>query len=250
MKRWLWLTVLALLGSSHMVLSQETQVFAQSAPVLREQGGFTTVARVENNALKLRVLEYGAPYRGIVHAYFVAKDFSKLYFDYPDEDSKGSYSLAMPEMEAGMYDLIIEITGGAGHEHEKPRFVQVFPLGWQGIVGPSLESVQRLALKSTNANLKPAGQPSSFELSLLLDGAPVAWGPYYVHQFVIKTDWSYFKHDHPKNVKELGAGSVQSAFTFPSSGEYALFQFIETGVKVDGEKLRPVITFPTRLTIP
>jgi hypothetical protein len=107
-----------------------------------------------------------------------------------------------------------------------------------------------LALKNTSATIKPAGQPSSFELSLLLDGAPVAWGPYYVHQFVVKTDWSYFKHDHPKNTKELAVGSVQSAFTFPMTGEYALFQFIESGVKVAGEKLRPVMTFPTHLTIP
>jgi hypothetical protein len=250
MKKWLWLVVLAVLGASHGVLPQETRVHAQSAPLIREQGGFTTVARVENNALKLRVLEYGAPYRGIVHAYFVAKDFSKLYFDYPDEDAKGSYSLPLPNMEAGTYDLIIEITGGGGHEHDKARFIQVFPIGLEGKPGPDLEPVQRLTLKNTNASLKPAGQASSFELSLLLDGAPVAWGPYYVHQFVVKTDWSYFKHDHPKNTKELGVGSVQSSFTFPSSGEYALFQFIETGVKVESEKLRPVMTFPTRLIIP
>jgi hypothetical protein len=43
---------------------------------------------------------------------------------------------------------------------------------------------------------------------------------------------------------------VQSTFTFPSSGEYALSQFIETGVNVGFEKLRPVMTFPIRLGVP
>ncbi len=255
MNRWLrlWLTSLALLSAFAVAFLGGTRVLAQhtsSAPILREQGGFTVVARVENNALKVRVLEYGAPYRGIVHAYFLAKDFSQLYFDYPDEDAKGSYSLPIPEMRAGQYDLVLEITGGGGHDHDKPRFVQVFPTDLQGVPGPSLEPVQRLALKASSANIKPAGQVSSFELSLLLDGTPVEWAPYYVHQFVVKTDWSYFKHDHPKNTKSLGVGSVQSAFSFPSSGEYALFQFIETGVKVGQEKLRPVMTFPTRLNVP
>jgi hypothetical protein len=142
------------------------------------------------------------------------------------------------------------MTGGGGHEHDRPRFVQVFPLGIEGKAQANqLSDRRRLELKRARANPKPAGQRSSFELTTLLDGKPAPWNPYYVHQFVLKTDWSYFKHDHPKDVQELGVGSVQSGFSFPSAGEYVVYQFLESGVQVGGNRLRPVLRFPDRFNI-
>jgi hypothetical protein len=223
---------------------------AQSLPVLREQGGLTASARVDGSQLKLRVLDNGAMYSGIVHSYFVRKDFAHLYFQYPDEGEKGVYNLEMPAMEPGSYELILEITGGNGHEHDAPRFVQVFGMDVKGFTPDgALEKVRQLELQATTPSIKPAGQASTFELTTLLGGKPVAWNPYEVHQFALKTDWSYFKHDHP-DVQELGVGSVRSNFKFPSSGEYVIFQFLETGVRVAGEKLRPTLRLPGVLSVP
>jgi hypothetical protein len=223
---------------------------AQSLPVLREQGGLTASARIDGTQLKLRVLDNGAMYSGIVHSYFVRKDFAFMYFQYPTEGEKGVYSLEMPAMESGSYELILEITGGNGHEHDAPRFVQVFGMDVKGVAANgALEKVRQLELQATTPTIKPAGQISTFDLTTLLVGKPVAWNPYETHQFAIKTDWSYFKHDHP-DVDELGVGSVRSKFKFPTSGEYVIFQFLETGVKVAGDKLRPVLRLPGVLRIP
>lgn len=223
---------------------------AQSLPVLREQGGLTASARVDGTQLKVRVLDNGSMYSGIVHSYFVRKDFAFMYFEYPREGETGQYSLEMPAMEPGSYELILEITGGNGHEHENPRFVQVFGMDVKGVAPDgSLEKVRQLELQATTPTIKPAGQVSTFDLTTLLAGKPVAWNPYETHQFAIKTDWSYFKHDHP-DVDELGVGSVRSKFKFPTSGEYVIFQFLETGVQVAGEKLRPTLRLPGVLRIP
>ena len=227
---------------------------AQGLPVLREQGGLTASARIDGTQLKVRVLDNGAMYSGIVHSYFVRKDFAHLYFQYPSEGEKGQYSLEMPAMEPGSYELILEITGGNGHEHENPRFVQVFGMDVKGVAANGamnnmLEKVRQLELQATTPTIKPAGQVSTFDLTTLLAGKPVAWNPYETHQFAIRTDWSYFKHDHP-DTDELGVGSVRSKFKFPTSGEYVIFQFLETGVQVAGEKLRPTLRLPGVLRIP
>ena len=249
MKKLLLTAVLAL--SLITALSLVTPLArAQSLPVLREQGGLTASARIDGTALKLRVLDNGAMYSGIVHSYFVRKDFAHLYFEYPSEGEKGVYSLELPAMEPGSYELILEITGGNGHEHENPRFVQVFGMDVKGVAANGvLDKVRQLELQATTPTIKAAGQVSSFDLTTLLTGKPVAWNPYETHQFAIKTDWSYFKHDHP-DTEELGVGSVRSKFKFPSSGEYVIFQFLETGVKVAGEKLRPTLRLPGVLRIP
>jgi hypothetical protein len=223
---------------------------AQSLPVLREQGGLTASARVDGTQLKVRVLDNGAMYSSVVHSYFVRKDFAFMYFEYPSEGEKGQYSLEMPAMEPGSYELILEITGGNGHEHDNPRFVQVFGMDVKGVApNGALEKVRQLELQASTPTIKPAGQVSTFDLTTLLGGKPVAWNPYETHQFAIKTDWSYFKHDHP-DVQELGVGSVRSKFKFPTSGEYVIFQFLETGVQVAGEKLRPTLRLPGVLRIP
>ena len=60
----------------------------------------------------------------------------------------------------------------------------------------------------------------------------------------------YLKHDHPKNLRELGVGSVRSNFKFPSAGEYVVYQFLETGVRVGADKLRPVLRLPGVVQIP
>ena len=247
MKKWL-LAGAFLLGFGTLCLS--ALATSQSLPILREQGGLTASARVDGGALKIRVLDGAALYSGIVHAYLVRKDFAQLYFEYPDESQTGQYSLDLPAMEAGVYDLILEITGGGGHEHDNPRFVQVFNLGMEVAASSKLEAMRRLELQAIAPNVKAAGQSVSFDLTTLLDGKPVAWNPYYVHQFVLKTDWSYFKHDHPKNLRELGVGSVRSNFKFPSAGEYVVYQFLETGVRVGADKLRPVLRLPGVVQVP
>ncbi len=247
MKRWL-LAATFWLGFGALCLS--VLASKQGMPILREQGGLTVSAKVDGGTLKIRALDGGALYSGIVHAYLVRKDLAQLYFEYPTETQTGQYSLDLPAMEAGVYDLILEITGGGGHEHDAPRFVQVFNLGLEMTASAKLEGVRRLSLQSVTPTLKAAGQSSSFDLNTLLDGQPVSWSPYYVHQFVLKTDWSYFKHDHPKNLRELGVGSVRSNFKFPSTGEYAVYQFLETGVRVGADKLRPVLRLPGLLQIP
>ena len=248
MKRWL-LAGAFTLGFGALCLS--VLATSQGLPILREQGGLTVSARADGGALKIRVLDGGALYSGIVHAYLVRKDLAYLYFEYPDETQTGQYSLDLPAMEVGVYDLILEITGGGGHEHDNPRFVQVFNLGLEVLGSAKLEVVRRLELQPAAPSVKAAGQASSFDLTTLLDGKPVAWNPYYVHQFVLKTDWSYFKHDHPKNLRELGVGSVRSNFKFPTSGEYVVYQFLETGVRVgSGEKLRPVLRLPGVVQVP
>lgn len=247
MKRWL-LAGAFTFGFGALCLS--ALATSQGLPILREQGGLTASARVDGNSLKIRVLDGAAQYSGIVHAYLVRKDLAQLYFEYPDETQTGQYSLALPAMEAGVYDLILEITGGGGHEHNAPRFVQVFNLDLEVAASVKLEAVRRLSLQNVTPSVKAAGQSSSFDLTTLLDGKPIAWSPYYVHQFILKTDWSYFKHDHPKNLRELGVGSVRSNFKFPSSGEYVVYQFLETGVRVGTDKLQPVLRLPGVVQIP
>ncbi len=247
MNKWLLAGAL-LLGFGTLRLS--ALATSQGLPMLREQGGLTVSARVDGAALKIRVLDGAALYSGIVHAYLVRKDLAQLYFEYPDESQTGQYSLDLPATEAGVYDLIVEITGGGGHEHDNPRFVQVFNLCVEVAASNKLETVRRLELQSVAPNVKAAGQFSSFDLTTLLDGKPVAWSPYYVHQFVLKSDWSYFKHDHPKNLRELGVGSVRSNFKFPSAGEYVVYQFLETGVRVGSDKLRPVLRLPSVVQVP
>ncbi len=243
MKKLLLLSVLAVAFAALIPIAP-TAAITQTLPLIREQNGFLATVKIEDKTLKVRVLDNGAPYSGIVHSYLISKSLEQYYFEYPDETDKGSYVLPLPPMEAGTYDLILEITGGNGHVHNNPRFVQVYPVGLEvQTADPAIEPIRRLGLKATVPNIKPAGQASSFELTTLLDGAPVAWNPYYVHQFVLKTDWSYYKHDHP-NAKELGVGSVQSNFVFPSAGEYVLWQFLETGVKVGGKKYNPVLRYP------
>jgi hypothetical protein len=240
-----YLTVLAFIFSSFVALlsTAPTTATAQGLPLIREQNGFLATARLDSQNLKLRVLEYSVPYSGIVHAYLISKDLTNYYFEYPQETEKGSYVLSLPPMRAGVYDLILEITGGNGHVHNNPRFVQVYQFNFEVPTSDArLEPIGRLALKPTVPGFK--GLTASFELTTLLDGEPVAWNPYYVHQFILKTDWSYFKHDHP-NSKELGVGSVQSNFTFPSAGQYVLWQFLETGVRIAGQKYNPVLRYPS-----
>jgi hypothetical protein len=247
MQRWL-LAGAFWLGFGALCLS--ALATSQSLPLLREQGGLTASARVDGETLKIRVLDGAALYSGIVHAYLVRKDLQHLYFQYPDEVQTGQYSLNLPPMEAGVYDLIVEITGGGGHEHDAPRFVQVFNLNVAVTASAKLTELRRLELQRVTPSVKAVGQSSSFDLTALLDGQPIAWNPYYVHQFVLKTDWSYFKHDHPKNLRELGVGSVRSNFKFPSSGEYVVYQFLETGVRVGTQNLRPVLRLPGVVQIP
>jgi hypothetical protein len=223
----------------------------QSGPMLREQGGLTATARIDGTQLKVRVLDGTALYSGIVHAYLVRKDLAFFYFEYPNETDKGQYNLDLPAMETGQYDLILEITGGNGHQHDSPRFVQVFGMDIAvSATDAKLEGVRKLELQAGTPTVKAAGQVSSFDLTTLLSGKPVAWNPYYVHQFILKTDWSYFKHDHPDNVRELSVGSVRSNFKFPSAGEYVVYQFVESGVQVAGERLRPVLRLPGVLNVP
>jgi hypothetical protein len=124
------------------------------------------------------------------------------------------------------------------------RMVIMFPLNITVAANSALDATRMLQLKTVAPQMKPAGQASSFELTTLLNGEPVAWAPYDVHQFVLKTDWSYFKHDHPGEASELGVGSVRSSFMFPAAGDYVLFQFLETGVQVGTETLRPTLRFP------
>jgi hypothetical protein len=250
MKRWMvWAALVSSLVA--LVVARPSLANAQGLPLLREQGGFTVSARMDGSALKLRVLNNGALYSGIVHAYFVREDFAFLYFEYPGETERGQYTLELPPMESGVYDLILEITGGGGHEHDNPRFVQVFDLNVAGRAETgALDAVRRLGLQDAKTDIKPATQRSSFELRVQLDGKPVAWNPYYVHQFVLKTDWSYFKHDHPRDALELSLGAVQSRFTFPNAGEYVVYHFLETGARVDGAKLHPVLRHPQVFNVP
>ena len=221
----------------------------EQAPILREAGGYTVTARViEENGkreLRLRVLNSQRMFTGIVHAYFVARDYSALYFEYPENRAPGDYVLELPTMNPGTYDLILEITGGNGHRHENPDFVQTFALGVDGRA--SLEEsrlFERLNFKPTQPDVQPAGKASRFEFGTLLDGQPIGWGDYYVHQFVLSVDGAYFMHDHPRGVKKLGLGAVESSFAFPKPGQYVVFLFLESGVRVDGRVVKPVLRYP------
>ena len=151
-----------LIASSLTLLSSRGAAVSQDLPILLEQGGFTISARLDDRTLKVRVLDGNALYSGIVHAYLIRRDFAQLYFEYPAEGDKGQYSLELPPMEAGLYDLMLEVTGGGGHEHDKPRFVRLFSLGVEGSAKPGeLDAARRLELKAGSADLKPAGARSS-----------------------------------------------------------------------------------------
>ncbi len=227
----------------------------QALPIIREQNGFTVSAKIlektGKNTLVLRVLRDTRPYSGIVHTYFVAKDFTNLYFQYPEQTERGTYELELPAMLANTYDLILEITGGGGHEHDNPAFVQVFPVGLE-LLEDSEDTawLKRLSTKAGTLEIQAAGKRSKFEWNTLLDGAPIGWGDYYVHQFILATDWSYFKHDHPKNTSKLGLGSVAAGFNFPKSGQYAMFVFMESGIRVDGDLQRPTLRYPDLIDVP
>ena len=229
---------------------------AQTLPIIREQNGYTVSAKLlgedsGKRTLSLRVLRDARAYSGIVHTYFVSKDFQNLYFQYPEETQPGSYELELPPMLAGTYDLILEITGGGGHEHDNPAFVQVFPVGLELTEDSGdVAWLKRLSLKPATLEIQAAGKRSKFEWNTLLDGQPVGWGDYYVHQFILATDWSYFKHDHPKNTSKLGLGSVAASFAFPKSGEYALFVFLESGLRIEGSLYRPTLRYPELVNVP
>ena len=70
-----------------------------------------------------------------------------------------------------------------------------------------------------------------------------------MHQFILATDWSYFKHNHPGGSK-LGLGSVSSSFSFPKAGQYAMFVFLESGIRVDKTVRFPTLTYPELINIP
>jgi hypothetical protein len=248
------MTLLALNPQTALAEQKSQILLRQSAPLIREQNGFTVSAKMVENAdkrtLELRVLRDARPYVGIVHTYFVSKDFKNLYFQYPEATERGSYELELPAMLAGTYDLILEITGGGGHEHDNPAFVQVFPVGLELTQDTGDTSwLKRLSLKPGTLELQAAGKTSKFEWNTLLDAQPIGWGDYYVHQFILTTDWSYFKHNHPNGTK-LGLGSVSSSFSFPKAGQYALFVFLESGIRIDNILRRPTMTYPELVNIP
>jgi hypothetical protein len=249
------LAAMAVLNAQSALAQQKSRVLLrQTAPVIREQNGFTVIAKIvkdaENDTLELRVLRDTRPYAGIVHTYFVSKDFKNLYFQYPEQTQRGSYELELPPMIAGSYDLILEITGGGGHEHDNPAFVQVFPVGLELSQDTGDTAwLKRLSLKPGALEVKSAGKTSKFEWNTLLDSQPIGWGDYDVHQFILATDWSYFKHNHPDGNK-LGLGSVSSSFTFPKAGQYAIFVFLEAGIRIDNVLRRPTLTYPELLNIP
>jgi hypothetical protein len=248
------LSAMTVLNAQFALAEQKYRVsMRQSTPIIREQNGFTVTAKIvnaEKPTLEVRVLRDTRPYAGIVHTYFVSKDFKKLYFQYPEQIQRGSYELELPAMIAGTYDLILEITGGGGHEHDNPAFVQVFPIGLELIKDTGDTAwLKRLSLKPGALELQAAGKSSKFEWNTLLDAQPVAWGDYDVHQFILATDWSYFKHNHPSGNK-LGLGSVSSSFTFPKAGPYAMFVYLEAGVRVDKTIRFPTLTYPELVNIP
>ncbi len=248
------LTAMMVLNPQTALAEQKSRVLLQQvAPIIREQNGFTVSAKIvdgEKPTLELRVLRDTRPYAGIVHTYFVSKDFKNLYFQYPEQTQRGSYELELPPMIAGTYDLILEITGGGGHEHDNPAFVQVFPIGLElnQDIGDTAW-LKRLSLKPGALEVKLAGKTTKFEWNTLLDFQPIGWGDYDVHQFILATDWSYFKHNHP-NGNKLGLGSVSSSFVFPKAGQYAMFVFLEAGIRIDNVLRRPTLTYPELLSIP
>jgi hypothetical protein len=248
------LSAMTVLNAQFALAEQKSRVLMrQSAPIIREQNGFTVSAKIvnaEKPTLEVRVLRDTRPYAGIVHTYFVSKNFKNLYFQYPEQTQRGSYELELPPMLAGTYDLILEITGGGGHEHDNPAFVQVFPVGLELPEDTGDTTwLKRLSLKPGALELQGAGKSSKFEWNTLLDAQPVGWGDYYVHQFILATDWSYFKHNHQDGNK-LGLGSVGSSFTFPKAGLYAMFVFLESGVRVDKTIRFPTLTYPELVNIP
>jgi hypothetical protein len=249
------LMAMMVLNPQTALAEQKSRVlFKQIAPLIREQNGFTVSAKIVDNGekrtLEVRVLRDSRPYAGIFHTYFVAKDFKNLYFQYPEAVQRGSYELELPAMLAGTYDLILEITGGGGHEHDNPAFVQVFPVGLELTEDTGDTSwLKRLSLRSGALEVQVAGKPTKFEWNTLLDNQPVGWGDYYVHQFILATDWSYFKHNHLDGDK-LALGSVSSSFAFPKAGQYAMFVFLESGVRVDKTIRYPTLTYPELLNIP
>ncbi len=249
------LVAMTFLNSQSALAAQKSNLKAQvSDPVIREQNGFTVVAKMrvegDKSSLELRVLRDSRPYAGIVHTYFVSKDFKNLYFQYPEQIQRGSYELELPAMLTGTYDLILEITGGGGHEHDNPAFVQVFSVGLELTEATEdTDWLKRLSLKPGTLELRAAGKSSQFEWNTLLDNQPVGWGDYDVHQFILATDWSYFKHNHPSGNK-LGLGSVSSSFAFPKAGQYALFVYLESGIRVDNVLRRPTLTYPELVNIP
>ncbi len=249
------LMAVAVLNPQSALAEQKSRVsLRQGTPLIREQNGFTVNAKMrldgEKPILELRVLRDTRPYAGIVHTYFVSLDFKNFYFQYPEQTQRGSYELELPPMLAGTYDLILEITGGGGHEHENPAFVQVFPVGLELTedIG-NTAWLKRLSLKPGALELQAAGKSSKFEWNTLLDASPVAWGAYDVHQFILATDWSYFKHNHP-NGNKLGLGSVSSSFAFPKAGQYAMFVYLEAGIRIDNVLRRPTLTYPELVNIP
>jgi hypothetical protein len=250
------LIAMTVLNAQSALAEQKTRVFSfkQTTPIIREQNGFTVTAKIvdgEKRLLEVRVLRDTRPYAGIVHTYFVSKDFKNLYFQYPEQVQRGSYELELPAMIAGTYDLILEITGGGGHEHDNPAFVQVFPIGLELTEDLGDNAwLKRLSLKPGTLEVQAAGKTSKFEWNTLLDTQPIGWGDYYVHQFVLATDWSYFKHNHPNGTNKLGLGSVSSSFAFPKAGQYAMFVFLESGIRVDNILRRPTLTYPELINVP
>jgi hypothetical protein len=250
------LAAMTVLNSQMALAEQKSRIsMRQIAPIIREQNGFTATAKILDDGtkqtLEVRVLRDTRPYAGIVHTYFVSKDFKNLYFQYPEQTQRGSYELELPPMIAGTYDLILEITGGGGHEHDNPAFVQVFPVGLELTEDTGDTAwLKRLSLKPGKLEVSAIGKPSKFEWNTLLDASPIGWGDYYVHQFMLATDWSYFKHNHPDDTYKLGLGSVSSSFAFPKAGQYAMFVFLESGIRIDKTLYYPTLRYPELVNIP
>jgi hypothetical protein len=129
--------------------------------------------------------------------------------------------------------------------------VQMFPVGLELTEDTGdTDWLKRLSLKPGTLEVQMAGKSTKFEWNTLLDASPIGWGDYYVHQFILATDWSFFKHNHPNGTNKLGLGSVSSSFVFPKSGQYAMFVFLESGVRVDNTLRRPTLTYPELVNIP
>jgi hypothetical protein len=181
--------------------------------------------------------------QGLMHALIIPSDLSTLYHEHPQELETGRFTLDIPALPTGEYDVWVEITVGSGHSD---AILQRATLQLQG-ASPAIDtSPARVTLEPTNLDIEPSGTLSHLEFLIALDGQPVRrFGHFFgvqVHSFAISTDREWFKHDH---AEPLGRGKVDAHFQFPKPGSYVVF--LQPSVAGDVESrpmLRHTVTVP------
>jgi hypothetical protein len=159
--------------------------------------------------------------KGMLHVLLMPADLSALYHEHPRKVDEGKFSLDLPRVPAGEYDVWVELTLSSGHDDAVLRRF-AFPLAGDRPTAADVDA-RRVTFAPLKQDLT-RGKPSRLEFQILLDGKPVEkFGNFVgvpVHTFAVSKDREFFVHDH---ADVADRGIVSAHFKFPKPGDYVVF---------------------------